>query len=132
MRLWLVEFYTLFRIQVSLDIKKKRGSSIYLNIHHSKVFSSGFWDLIFTFFIFIYLKMHLILFRYSLRIFSNICSFVSCWLILLRMGWERSCSELLKISKRTQQRKILLTPWGLHYSFTFTLLRSFKKKDFEY
>ena len=36
MRLWLVEFYTLFKIQVqdyiSLDIKKKRGSSIDLDI----------------------------------------------------------------------------------------------------
>ena len=45
MRLWLVEFYTLFRIQVqdlvSIDIEKKRGSSIDLDIHHSKVFSSG-------------------------------------------------------------------------------------------
>ena len=45
MRLWWVEFYTLFRIQeqdkVSLDIKKKRGSSINLDIHHSKDFSSG-------------------------------------------------------------------------------------------
>ena len=42
--LWLVEFYTLFRIQVqyqiSLYTKKKRGSSINLNIHSSKVFSS--------------------------------------------------------------------------------------------
>jgi len=37
-------FYALFRIQVqdwvSLDIKKKRGSRINLDIHHSKVFSS--------------------------------------------------------------------------------------------
>ena len=40
----LVEFCTLFRIhvqdQVSLEIKKKRGSSIDLDIHHSKVPSS--------------------------------------------------------------------------------------------
>ena len=43
-RLQLVEFYTLFRIQVqekvSLEIKKKRGLSINLDIHHSKVPSS--------------------------------------------------------------------------------------------
>ena len=44
--LWLVEFYTLFSIQVkdwaSVDIKKKKRSSINLNIHHSKVFSTDF------------------------------------------------------------------------------------------
>ena len=42
--LCLVEFYTLFRIQeqdqVSHEIKKKRGSSIDLDSHHSKVSSS--------------------------------------------------------------------------------------------
>ena len=49
-RLWLVELYTFFRIQVqdyvSLKIKKKRGSSIDLDIHHSKVpCSEGFLPL---------------------------------------------------------------------------------------
>ena len=43
-RLWLVEFYTPFRIkvqdQISLYTKKKRGSSINLDIHRSKVFNS--------------------------------------------------------------------------------------------
>ena len=46
MGLCLVEFYTLFRIQgqdlASLDINKKRGSSINLDIHYSKVFSSDY------------------------------------------------------------------------------------------
>ena len=47
-RLWLVEFYRLFCIQVqdsvSLEIKKKRGSSIDLDIHHSKVPIVDFFD----------------------------------------------------------------------------------------
>jgi len=39
-RLWLVKFYTLFRIQGLSRYLEKRRSSMNLDIHHSKVLSS--------------------------------------------------------------------------------------------
>ena len=67
-RLWLVEFLHFSgykcKIYVSLDIKKKRGSSINLDIHHSKVFSS---EECFIFFleIFIWIEFMNISFRFT-------------------------------------------------------------------
>ena len=40
---WLnVIHFSGYKYKISLDIKKKRGSSINLNIHYSKVFTSVF------------------------------------------------------------------------------------------